>query len=140
MKRSILFYVWAALMVAIIAIRCGDKNKAGSYTPQPVDTTRTLIVFWEKNQDGTDSAKFLSEAIRYTFDFVDITKEPLVRYRDTVYAVPKVLPIIDTLGNPKKDSLGNPMYQNAPIRVEKKFVTWYLGKDNNDDLDSLLNK
>lgn len=134
-KQSVLFYFLMAAMAGIIFIRCNDKKGgAASLPPQPTDTTRTLIVYWEKS--GNDSAKFLSESQRITFDVVDMSKEPLVRSRDTNYFVPKSFPDKDSTGVQKKDSLGNPIFISGWFKVEKKSVTWELGTD----LDSLLTK
>lgn len=123
----------AALKIALVLIfiSCGDKGKKEKNS-QPVSQAKIIAIYTgpDGKKVATIAFRVINKNIRY-----DSTLKNDVIVIDTLWGIEKPVPLLDSLKQPIKDSLGNPRFQLFYVKVSKDSINTHI---ENIPLDSLL--
>lgn len=129
MKKTIILLA----LVALTFVSCNNQKKAPEKT-QPQDRAKIIAIFTDSlgNKVPLVALRVIERGAIY--DSVLQDWKVLV---DTSWAIEKNFPLTDSLGKPKIDSLGKPVYGPFWVLVPKKSINTHV---ENISVDSLVKK
>ncbi len=102
------FLIVLTLLVFLAA--CSNSGQsdssANSFQPSPRDTTKPIAAYIDR-----DGSAVVNTVFRVSFDTFRVVQnsDRVQKYRDSLYFIFTEITVVDSLGVPQKDSLGNPV-------------------------------
>lgn len=128
---AILMSLWAAF------IPSGCKEKIKKDIPIPKEGVAKIVAVYTK-PDGSKVLEVMLRQITKSIKYDSVLKKDVVVV-DTLFGFPIPVPLVDSVGKEKKDSLGHLVYRPNPayIQIGKDSVIWQI---SGIPTDSLLKK
>lgn len=118
------------ILILLIGFLCECHIGAIKIKRHGNDTLKTIGIF-----ENANSERKLGYMVMISMDTVTVDSSLRATLkRDTFYYTPSSTPIKDSLGNPKLDSIGKPLYSIVYMPTPKAKIIWSANKN----IDSLL--
>lgn len=127
MKKTVITFL------AVVLIMSCNSGAGGGSSPSPKES-QSIIAAVYKDKNGGWTLDAMLRVIQKGVGYDSLNKKDVVTY-DTVWGYPQYLPVLDSSGVQRLDSLGNKVIQKYWMRVGKDSVVWNV---ENKNLDSLV--
>lgn len=130
--ENLLYYVLMGAILLTVFTRCSD---GGRVNESPEIGAKKIIAAYKLPTGGMDIGiilRVISKEVRTD----SVTKKDAIVV-DTLFGRPVTVPMVDSTGTPRLDSLGKPLLTVAYFPIGKDSVNWRV---ENISVDSLLKK
>lgn len=93
------------LILLVFLAACSNSGQS-DFRPSPRDTTKPIAAYIDR-----DGSAVVNTVFRVSFDTFRVVQnsDRVQKYRDSLYFIFTEITVVDSLGVPQKDSLGNPV-------------------------------